>query len=151
MQLSVIIPTYNRAHTLTRALTSVVNQTSIVDEIIVVDDGSTDHSVELIQNNFPQVTLIQQPNRGVSPARNVGIEKARHEWIALLDSDDEWLPNKLEVIRQTHLTQPQLRIIHSNEIWMRNGVRVNAMNKHQKSGGWICFDIWAFPSSLYKQ
>ena len=137
MQLSVIIPTYNRAHTLIRALTSVVSQTSAVDEIIVVDDGSTDHSVELIQNHFPQVTLIQQPNRGVSAARNVGIQKARHEWIALLDSDDEWLPSKIEVIRQTHLSQPQLRIIHSNEIWVRNGVRVNAMNKHQKAGGWI--------------
>lgn len=137
MQLSVIIPSYNRAQSLQRALTSVFNQSSAVDEVIVIDDGSTDNTLELVQQNFPQVKLIQQVNQGVSAARNTGIQAANFEWIALLDSDDEWLPEKIKTIKTTQQHQPQNLLFHSNEIWIRNGVRVNAMNKHQKYGGWI--------------
>ena len=99
MRISVVIPTFNRADSLPRALQSVLEQSSPVDEIIVVDDGSSDGSVKLIECDFPQVHLLQQDNQGVSAARNRGIEAARHEWIALLDSDDCWLPHKLERLR----------------------------------------------------
>lgn len=136
MQISVVIPSYNRAHTLQRALQSVLTQTSAAEEIIVIDDGSSDSTVELLKN-FPTVKLIQQNNKGVSAARNAGIRAATHEWIALLDSDDEWLPEKLSQIRQAQQLQPNSHLIHSNEIWIRKGVRVNPMNKHHKYGGHI--------------
>ncbi|MGD9255575.1 MAG: glycosyltransferase family A protein, partial [Chromatiales bacterium] len=94
--ISVIIPTCNRVETLPRALDSVLAQTLSVDEVIVVDDGSTDGTADLVRASYPQVRLLQQPNRGVSAARNRGIRKATGDWIAFLDSDDRWLPAKLE-------------------------------------------------------
>jgi glycosyltransferase involved in cell wall biosynthesis len=136
VQISVVIPSYNRAHTLERALLSVLGQTSAADEIIVVDDGSTDDSASLVRQH-PSVKLIQQQNKGVSAARNAGIRSASSEWIALLDSDDEWLPDKLSVIRQAQQDHPDISLFHSNEIWIRNGIRVNPMNKHNKYGGEI--------------
>jgi len=137
MRISVIIPSYNRRHTLERALQSVIEQSSPVDEIIVVDDGSTDGSRQLVAAGFPQVKIIRQPNLGVSAARNRGIEAAACEWIALLDSDDCWLPQKIEKIRAAWSREPEQVLFHSDEIWVRRGVRVNPMHKHRKSGGWI--------------
>ena len=82
MQLSVIIPSYNRAQTLIRAIDSVLDQESAVDEIIVVDDGSSDDTAVQITENYPGIKLIQQSNQGVSAARNAGIKQAGYEWIA---------------------------------------------------------------------
>jgi glycosyltransferase involved in cell wall biosynthesis len=135
MQISVIIPSYNRLDTLKRAVHSVLDQDSAVDELIVVDDGSTDDSANYIRHNFPQIRLIQQTNQGVSAARNAGIKQAKCDWIALLDSDDSWHHNKISTIKQHHAEQPDIALIHSDEIWIRNHVRVNAMHKHQKTGG----------------
>ncbi len=137
MTVSVIIPSYNRAQTLARALDSVLAQTLPPDEIILVDDGSTDDTARLLQQ-YPQVQRLYQENQGVSAARNAGIRAATGDWIALLDSDDAWLPAKLAQQLQAlqHTDQPY-RLCHSEEIWIRNGVRVNAMRKHAKSGGWI--------------
>jgi len=142
--ISVIIPTYNRKHTLDIALDSVLNQTITSSEIIVVDDGSTDGTSEWIDSKYPSVKLFRQKNQGVSSARNTGIKQAKGDWIALLDSDDEWLSNKLE--RQVQALQENSDILfcHTNEIWIRNGVRVNQMKKHQKYGGHIfekCLDM----------
>ncbi len=137
MQISVVIPTFNRLPTLIRAIDSVIGQTSPVDEIIVVDDGSDDGTEIQIRENFPQVKFIFQDNQGVSTARNNGIKQAQYRWIALLDSDDSWLPNKIESIRRARQKNPDYLLFHSDEIWIRNGVRVNPMNKHGKSGGWI--------------
>lgn len=134
MQISVIIPTYNRASTLPRALESVLDQTSKANEIIVIDDGSDDETARVVEQ-YPGITCLHQSNRGVSAARNHGIRVAQHEWIALLDSDDEWLPQKLATIRQAQYAAPETRLFHSDEIWIRNGVRVNPMNKHDKHGG----------------
>lgn len=135
--ISVVIPSYNRLPLLINALESVLAQTSKVDEIIVVDDGSNDATGEEISLRFPQIRLITQANRGVSAARNTGIRAAGCDWIALLDSDDRWLPDKIKTIRQAQVEHPQFLLYHSDEFWIRNGVRVNAMKKHQKSGGWI--------------
>ena len=134
---SVIIPTYNRRESLRRALTSVFQQTVPPLEVLVVDDGSTDGTKEMVRAEFPQVTYFFQKNRGVSKARNRGITEARGEWIAFLDSDDEWMPRKLE--KQLHALHqaPQYRICHTNEIWIRNGKRVNPRKIHQKYGGYI--------------
>ena len=137
MQISVVIPTFNRLKTLIPAVESVLNQTSPVDEIIVVDDGSTDATSGEIRRCYPQIKLIQQSNLGVSAARNAGIKQANFDWIALLDSDDSWLPEKITSIRKAKYQQPEYLLFHSDEIWIRRGVRVNAMKKHSKSGGWI--------------
>ena len=96
MNISVVIPTYNRKHTLPRAIASVLNQTLQPTEIIMVDDGSTDGTADWIQETYPRINPISQSNKGVSAARNIGIKYAKCDWIALLDSDDEWLPDKLE-------------------------------------------------------
>ena len=95
--ISVIIPSYNRNKLLKRALDSVLAQTRPADEIIVVDDGSSDGTDIMLKQQFPLVNYLRTENRGVSAARNVGIQHARGDWIALLDSDDEWLPKKIEI------------------------------------------------------
>lgn len=133
--ISVIIPTYNRAHTLPRAIESVLAQNQKPQEIIIVNDGSTDDTKTILAN-YPGLYVINQQNHGVSTARNVGIEKAKGEWIAFLDSDDEWLPDKLEKQWAAICNDDKL-ISHTEEIWIRNGQRVNPMKKHQKYGGWI--------------
>jgi glycosyltransferase involved in cell wall biosynthesis len=150
MQISVIIPSFNRRHTLARALQSVYDQSSPVDEVILIDDGSTDDSAAMVAREFPEVKVIQQPNSGVSAARNRGITAARHEWIALLDSDDCWLPQKIAAVREAATTHPGYILYHSDELWVRRGVRVNPMQKHRKSGGWIfaqCLPLCAISPS----
>jgi len=150
MRISVVIPSYNRRHTLKRALQSVIEQTSAVDEIILVDDGSSDDSAAMTAQLFPDVKVIRQSNRGVSAARNRGIRAARHDWVALLDSDDSWLAHKIQSIREAARRHPGHVLYHSDEIWMRRGVRVNPMQKHRKSGGWIfkqCLPLCAISPS----
>jgi len=97
---SVIIPTYNRAHLVGRSIQSVINQTYQDFEIIVVDDGSTDNTEDIIkefQKKDKRIKHIKHnKNKGGSAARNTGIRAARGEYIAFLDSDDEWMPTKLE-------------------------------------------------------
>ena len=134
---SAIIPTHNRSQTVLRALRSVYAQRILVNEVIVIDDGSSDDTVARIQAEFPGVILICQTQHGVSHARNRGIDAAQGEWLAFLDSDDEWLPIKVETQLNAVRNNPSSRICHSNEIWIRNGRRVNPMNKHRKHGGWI--------------
>ena len=152
MYVSVIIPTYNRKHTLKRAIQSVYMQSLLPYEVIVVDDGSNDGTKEWVKQKYPNVKYIYQKNSGVSSARNKGIKIARGDWIALLDSDDEWLPNKLSEQINKIKSNLDVKILHSNEIWIRNGVRVNQMKKHKKFGGYIfekCLDICRIsPSSV---
>ncbi len=133
--ISVIIPTFNRAATLSRAIDSVLAQIHTADEIIVVDDGSTDATQQLLDDHYPQLRVIRQQNLGVSAARNRGIAESTGEWIAFLDSDDAWLPTKLQIQLSALQQNPDYRFCHTEEIWIRNGVRVNQMNKHAKSGG----------------
>ena len=135
--ISVIIPTYNRAHLLPRSLDSILSQSCYPNEIIVVDDGSNDDTSALMTSVYPEIAFIQQLNIGVSCARNVGIKSASGDWIAFLDSDDEWFPEKLEVQMNALYKNPELKICHTNEIWIRNGTRVNPKKKHKKFGGWI--------------
>jgi len=151
MDYSVIIPAYNRAHVLAKALDSVLNQTVKAVEVIVVDDGSSDQTQALIVNNYPEVILLTQTNQGVSAARNAGFSKVTTDWIALLDSDDEWLPKKME-LQLNELQKTGLKVCHCEEVWVRNGVRVNAKNKHKKKRGDIfsdCLHLCAMsPSSI---
>ena len=132
---SVIIPTFNRCEFVNLAIRSVLEQTIDVGEIIVVDDGSTDGTESTVRKQFPRVELISQTNRGVSHARNAGIQHASGAWIAFLDSDDRWLPKKIEKQMIAIEHNPEYRICHTDEIWIRRGRRVNPMRKHRKSGG----------------
>jgi len=137
---SVVMPVFNRVHTLARALDSVQKQIHAVHEIIVVDDGSTDGVGPFIQQQYPAVRLITQARQGVSAARNRGIRAAEGRWIALLDSDDAWAPQKIARQLAALAAEPLAPLCHTNEIWIRRGRRVNPMKKHEKRGGWIFQD-----------
>ena len=152
MKISVIIPTFNRSKTIFRAIDSILKQTYKPYEIIVVDDGSTDGTKNLVINKYPSIKYFYQSNNGVSKARNKGLHESKGEWIAFLDSDDEWLPKKLQEQKKNLEQNPTTFISHTNEIWIRNGVRVNQMKKHQKFGGYIfdkCLEFCRMsPSSI---
>lgn len=106
-QVSVVIPLYNARHTVRRAVQSVLDQTHTSFQLIIVDDGSTDHSAQQLQDiNDKRITIIRQPNAGVSAARNRGITQATHPLIAFLDADDLWLPNHLADIVNLHRQNP---------------------------------------------
>jgi len=154
-KISVIVPTYNREHTLKRALQSVFRQSVAPYEVIVVDDGSDDDTATLIAAQFETVEYLYQQNKGVSSARNRGIDVAKGDWIAFLDSDDEWQPKKLQTQVEALRAEPSYRLCHSDEIWVRNGTRVNAMKKHAKFGGHIfqkCLPMCVIsPSSVLVQ
>jgi glycosyltransferase involved in cell wall biosynthesis len=143
VDVSVVIPTFDRGPLLARALRSVMEQSRPADEVIVVDDGSTDGTPELVAREFPEVEYLRQSNRGVSAARNLGIRAARGSWIALLDSDDEWLPGKLERQLAALEESPGELLCHCDEIWVRSGVRVNPRARHEKRGGRIFRDCLA--------
>ena len=152
MNISVIIPTFNRCDNLRRALASVMAQTCMPAEVIVIDDGSTDSTLDMVRTEFPEVDYFFQENNGVSAARNAGIRRATGEWLAFLDSDDEWLPEKLANQVALLMNNPEFKICHTEEIWIRDGCRVNPMKKHAKQGGWIfqhCLPLCAMsPSAI---
>lgn len=132
---SVIIPTHNRLGSLSCAIDSVLAQSYPCLELWVVDDGSTDGTTDWVQHHHPQIRLISQSNNGVSHARNRAIEQATGDWIALLDSDDRWYPDKLQTQIDAIVANPQYRLCHCDEHWLRRGKRVNPKYKHQKYGG----------------
>ena len=147
---SVVIPTFNRGHTLNRAIDSVLGQTLLPSEIIVVDDGSTDGTEELISKEYSSVSYIKTNNRGVSAARNLGMKAAKSDWFAFLDSDDQWLPHKLEKQFECLSCSGDFRLVHCDELWIRKGKRVNPKAKHQKHGGYIfeqCLSLCAISPS----
>lgn len=132
---SIIIPVFNRAWCLEATLLSVRDQTFKNFEVIVVDDGSTDET-SILLDRFPEVRVHRwEDNRGVSAARNQGIQMARGEWICFLDSDDRWVETKLQVQVDWIREHPECPACYTDEIWIRNGVRVNPKNKHRKYSG----------------
>ncbi len=134
---SAIIPTFNRGWILKEAVQSVLDQTYHPMEIIVVDDGSTDDTREILQSFGDRITVLFQENRGVSAARNLGIKHSQGELIALLDSDDLWTPDKIACQVDFFCNNPEAVICQTEEIWIRNGKRVNPKNKHKKLSGMI--------------
>lgn len=138
-KVSVIIPTYNRARQVEEAVRSVLAQTGKVSlDLVVVDDGSTDDTRERLSRLEPSVQVIHQAHHGVSSARNKGLAFACGEWVAFLDSDDLWLPQKLR--RQCDFLAgfPEFFICQTEEIWIRNGRRLNPGKCHAKPRG-FCF------------
>jgi glycosyltransferase involved in cell wall biosynthesis len=141
-RVSVITPTHNRRDFIREAIASVLAQTYQNFEIIVVDDGSDDdtHSVvEEFSHAYPVVQYILQSNQGVSAARNYGVTLSCGQFVAFLDSDDVWQPSKLESQVAFFTAHPEAAICQTEEIWLRNGVRVNPHHKHRKASG----DIFA--------
>lgn len=114
MTISAVIPAYNCEKYIARAIESVLNQTRPVQEIVVVDDGSTDNTAEVARSFGDRVRLIQQPNAGVSAARNTAIRAAAGDWIAFLDADDEWLPEKISLQTENLKNNPDLAWTISN-------------------------------------
>lgn len=132
--ISIIIPVYNRTALLTRAVQSVLAQSYRNFELIIIDDGS-DVDVSKYLPLDQRIMLVRQKHRGVSAARNRGIKLAKGEYLCFLDSDDYWLPEKLKKQLAYLQRHPEFSIAQTEEIWIRNGKRVNAMKKHAKSGG----------------
>ena len=133
-QVSVIIPTYNRAGCLREAVDSVLFQEFRGFELIVVDDGSTDGTSQLLRKYGGSIRVLRQENRGVSAARNAGIAASRGELIAFLDSDDIWLSGKLACQVEFFRWNPEILICQTEELWVKNGRRVNPGTRHRKRG-----------------
>jgi glycosyltransferase involved in cell wall biosynthesis len=133
MKISLVIPTHNRKNELERALKSVCKGSVKPHEIIVIDDGSTDDTKDV--TNLFDVRYFYQENRGVSSARNSGIKIAQYEWIALLDSDDEWHRDKLAKQIAFHKQNPHILCSQSNEIWKLKGVFKNQPKRYNKPQG----------------
>lgn len=129
---------------------SVYSQTLLPAEVAVIDDGSTDGTDLMLRHEFPQVSYYYQDNLGVSAARNLGIRQTTGDWLAFLDSDDEWLPEKLSKQMAALATNPEYRICHTEENWIRNGAQVDVPKKYAKTGGWIfshCLPLCAISPS----
>jgi len=137
MLVSVIIPTYNRANFLKEAIDSVLNQDYKNFELIVVDDGSTDETTSVLKGYYDKIKYIRIPHQGVSRARNVGIEQAKGGLIAFLDSDDLWMPKKLSIQVEFFKKHLDALVCQTEEIWIRNGRRVNPKKYHIKPSGMI--------------
>ena len=133
--ISVIVPTFNRWPVLRRAVDSVLAQRFSDFELIVVDDGSTDGTSEHLQKSSLPLRLFVTRRRGVAAARNFGVSRSCGRYIAFLDSDDSWLPRKLGVQSAFMTGHPNVKICQTDEIWIRNGVRVNARAVHRKPSG----------------
>jgi len=136
-QVSVIIPTYNRAPFVEEAIRSVLAQDFKDFELVVVDDGSTDGTRETLKRYADSIAILHQEHRGVSSARNTGIKHSQGAYIAFLDSDDLWLPGKLSTQVSFFEEHPQALICQTEEIWLRKGVRVNPRKVHKKYSGEI--------------
>ena len=134
---SVIMPTYNRAWTLKDAVDSVLLQDYPNIELVVIDDGSEDNTQELLETYKNEITVLRQENKGVSAARNKGIRQSRGEFIALLDSDDAWDKRKISCQMEFFKDHPEALICQTQEIWIRNGKKVNPKVKHKKPSGMI--------------
>ncbi len=134
---SVIIPTYNRAGMLKEAIDSVLAQDYSDFELIVVDDGSTDETPQILNCYGGKIKPVRQRNQGVSAARNRGIAAASGGVMAFLDSDDLWLPGKLTIQTEFLRSTPDALICQTEEIWIRNSVRVNPRKRHRKYSGMI--------------
>ena len=142
--ISIIIPTHNRQNSVLLAIQSVFAQTYQNVELILVDDGSTDGTLNALKKyNNSRLRVFSIEHSGVSKARNFGVSQSQGGLIAFLDSDDIWQPQKLQKQIVFHRNHPELAISQTQEIWVRNGKRVNPKIKHEKPEGYI------FPESLH--
>ncbi len=142
--ISVIIPTFNRAAWLRESITSVLEQDYFrlplpghSFELLVVDDGSEDDTLMVVESFGGHASYLRQPHLGVSTARNLGLRSARGEFIAFLDSDDLWKKDKIGIQMGYFKAFPDASVCYTEEIWLRRGKHLNPHRKHQKQSGWI--------------
>ncbi|MFH1798865.1 MAG: glycosyltransferase [Candidatus Omnitrophota bacterium] len=141
MEFSVIIPTFNRLAFLEKAVNSVLAQTFLNFELIVIDDGSTDETKTLMSSyDDKRITYVYQKNQGVSRARNNALLLAKGNYIAFLDSDDWWKKEKLEKAAEYIKKYPYISIFHTEETWFRNGNLLAQKKKHKKPSGFVYKD-----------
>lgn len=132
---SVIIPNYNNGSTLERAIKSVVNQRYQAHEIIVIDDGSTDDSKNVLETFGSQIKVIFQKNSGVSAARNAGAMMATGQWLAFLDADDEYVTERLEAHAEWIMRDPEVDfLLADQEACTPDGKSINLFMRSSKSG-----------------
>ncbi len=136
-EISVIIPVFNREDFIIECLDSVFASSFKDFECIVVNDGSSDNTLNILQSYSQKIKIINQDNQGPSSARNQGIRESKGEMLTFLDSDDLWLPEKLATQAKYMADNPECRICYTEEIWYRYGVRVNPHKKHGKHSGHI--------------
>lgn len=150
---SIVIPVFNGEQFIRTALESVAAQTYPSIEIIAVDDGSTDSSVDVVNSFGRDVLLVRQPNRGVAAARNEAIARARGEFIAFLDQDDWWLPRKLEEQVSLCRNDPRIGLVHTNVSYYDDelGQYVGLLNPSTRSDQLVgdCFDKLLLGNGLY--
>ena len=133
---SVVIPTYNRQSMVCEAIESVLAQRCRDFEVVVVDDGSDDGTADEIEKTYGRaVRVVTQRRQGVAAARNLGVRNSAGPYLAFLDSDDAWRPGKLETQVAFMQAHPQAQICQTDEIWIRNGRRVNPKIRHRKPSG----------------
>lgn len=132
---SVIIPTHNRWPMIGEAIESVLKQSYKGHEVIVVDDGSDDGSIEELSKFGSRINVLVQSRRGVAAARNFGVSRSHGDYLSFLDSDDLWRPKKLETQVAFMEANPEVQICQTDEVWIRNGLRVNLKKRHQKPSG----------------
>lgn len=142
MKISVVIPTYNREKTIQNTLESVLRQTCLPHEIIVVDDCSTDHTVTLVKKMKQKSKLLRliclKRNQGAQVARNVGIKAAEGDWIAFLDSDDEWAQNKLELCQNAYCEHPEYDVYFSDYyLKEKNKIRYKKCSMPNREGDYF--------------
>jgi glycosyltransferase involved in cell wall biosynthesis len=137
VEVSIIIPTYNRGWIIKEAIDSVMVQDYRDFELIIVDDGSTDNTPDILNSYRGDIKIFRQENQGVSAARNRGLAEASGRFIAFLDSDDLWLPRKLKRQVDFFSSNPDACICQTEEIWIRNNMRVNPKKRHKKPRGMI--------------
>jgi glycosyltransferase involved in cell wall biosynthesis len=150
--ITVVIPCHNAAKYIAATLRSVLAQPACQLEVLVIDDGSTDGSADLVEQSFSQVRVLRQANQGVAAARNHGIAQAGHEWIAFVDADDIWLPGKLQAQWSRLQDQPEARMCYTGwKVWPTHEVepdpalmaqlsaQANSSDPPQRRGpsGWI--------------
>lgn len=128
---SVIIPTFNRAAQVCRAVDSVLRQSFTNFELLVINDGSTDETLYWLQRySDPRLRIFNTTNMGVAHARNHGVENSQSEWLCFLDSDDLWHHHKLSEQIRLHFQNPEILISHTEDLWIRQSVRVNKPKKY---------------------
>ncbi len=132
---SAVIPTFNRGWIVAEAVKSVLNQDYPNIEVVVVDDGSTDDTPKKLAALDASIVLLSQANQGVSAARNRGIRQSKGELIAFLDSDDLWKKTKISRQVDFFRENPRALVCQTEEVWLRNGKRVNPRLKHKKKSG----------------
>ena len=125
--ISVVVPCHNAAPYVGATLRGILAQDGVVLEVVVVDDGSTDGSADLVAEEFSQVRLIRQANAGVASARNAGIRAASHEWVAFCDADDLWLPGKLAAQWALLKAHPEARMAYTAwQVWHSSAAQPEA-------------------------